>query len=324
VERRHLWGTMRHLGLRLPVERVPIGRPGSTYPVLAHLVGAAEESGFGAVWYLGASGDPSPWTGVGPVGLATRPGAASALAVDEPEFEALTLLGALASASISASASTSVSAVGELQFGAVVTPATPHPSVVAKQITTLDVISHGRALAGIAPATGDDPAGAGSPIEELVGLVDALFTEDEPEFTGTHYQVRGAMNRPAPVRGGIPLVLGRGAADRLPSASIGRHCDALVVTGNDRSVRRYRRLLDSACALVGRPPDDAGILWTGPVPRPTSVETTALVAGLVEAGAEGVIVELGDPTAPGDGPPAGDREAWVRSIGEALVPLVGN
>ena len=66
-------------------------------------------------------------------------------------------------------------------------PGTAHPSVVAKQVTSIDVISHGRALVGVGSAVVPGPSASGGTavFEKLVTLLDALFTENQPESTAS-------------------------------------------------------------------------------------------------------------------------------------------
>ncbi len=128
---------------------------------------------------------------------------------DRNMFEAYTLLGALG-------ARTSTVRLGTLVTGVTYR----QPAVLAKQVTTLDVITRGRALLGIGAAWFDlehHALGVDFPplrerferLEDAIRICRAMFTEDQSSVTGTHYRTDGAWNHPAPIRpGGPPIMLG--------------------------------------------------------------------------------------------------------------------
>jgi alkanesulfonate monooxygenase SsuD/methylene tetrahydromethanopterin reductase-like flavin-dependent oxidoreductase (luciferase family) len=74
------------------------------------------------------------------------------------------------------------------------------PAIVAKTVTTLDVLSHGRDLLTLGVDTGH-----GSEIERLrerLQICRSVLQDDAPTFSGTHYSIAGAVNRPRPLRAG--------------------------------------------------------------------------------------------------------------------------
>ncbi|HEY6314462.1 MAG TPA: LLM class flavin-dependent oxidoreductase [Streptosporangiaceae bacterium] len=96
-------------------------------------------------------------------------------------------------------------------------------SILAKIVTTLDVISRGRAIPGIGGAwydvehqgLGIDYPGAGvrlDMLEEAVQVCRAMFAGDGVSFCGTHYRLDHARNLPRPVQAGGPKI-GPGARD---------------------------------------------------------------------------------------------------------------
>src|SRR6478672_3601798 len=110
----------------------------------------------------------------------------------QPMLEGYTLLGALA-------ASTS-----RVQLGTLVTGVTyRNPALLAKEVTTLDVISAGRAILGIGAAWHDvehEGLGVDFPpvgermdrLEEAVQICRLMFTEDLPSFDGRYYRIKEA------------------------------------------------------------------------------------------------------------------------------------
>src|SRR3954463_9021403 len=125
---------------------------------------------------------------------------------EEPMLEAYTTLGALASA------------IEQVQLSTLVTGNTyRNPTLLAKEITTLDVVSGGRAILGI---------GAGwfelehqqlgfefgtftdrfEKLEEALQIIIPMLRDETPSFEGTHYTVKDAINHPVPV-GRIPVMI---------------------------------------------------------------------------------------------------------------------
>jgi len=118
---------------------------------------------------------------------------------EKPVFDCFVALGAIA-------ASTSRIRIGELVVGV------PYrnPALLAKMLTTLDVIAHGRSIVGLGAAWHEPEFRAyGWPfpsvrdrmemLEEAVQIVDLLMTQRPASFNGKHYTVDGAYNDPMPV-----------------------------------------------------------------------------------------------------------------------------
>src|SRR5438445_4221576 len=189
---------MATFGFQIPGFRHAGAADGEMFDqTLAHAL-AAEEGGFASVWVmdhfwqLPALGGP-----------------------DEPILEAYTLLGALAART------------ARVQLGTLVTGVTyRNPALLAKMVTTLDVISKGRAILGIGAAWYEpEHDGFGFPfpragerldrLEEAVQICRALFRDDRPTWRGRYYSIADARNVPRPVRpGGPPLMIGGSGARR--------------------------------------------------------------------------------------------------------------
>ena len=86
-----------------------------------------------------------------------------------------------------------------------------NPAMLAKMVTTLDVISHGRAVLGIGAAWYvEEHEGLGfdypsdrerlDRLEEAVQICRAMFREESPTFAGRYYRTDGAKNIPGPLR----------------------------------------------------------------------------------------------------------------------------
>lgn len=171
-----------------------------------------------------------------------------------PMFEAYTLLGALAMRTSS------------VRLLALVSPVTLRdPGLLAKAVTTLDVLSGGRAVLGVGAgwdAAESEAYGIPFPplgerfdrLEELLAVCNELLTQQQATFSGKFYTVREARNSPRPVRGTIPvLVAGGGERRTLDLAA--RYGDACNVSGGDATAVRHKfDVLERHCARVGRDP----------------------------------------------------------------------
>jgi F420-dependent oxidoreductase-like protein len=172
---------------------------------------------------------------------------------EQPMLEGYALLGALA-------ASTTRVALGTLVTGVTYR----NPAMLAKQVTTLDVISGGRAILGIGAAWHDiEHVGLGfdfpparerlDRLEEAVEICRAMFTQEAPTFQGRYYRIEAARNVPRPLRGDIPIMIG-GSGEKRTLKLVAQHADLCNIHGGPATVRRLNGVIDAHCATVGRDP----------------------------------------------------------------------
>jgi F420-dependent oxidoreductase-like protein len=183
---------------------------------------------------------------------------------DEPMLEAYTTLGALAMKT------------EHVLLGTMVTGVTyRNPAMLAKIITTLDVISRGRAILGIGAAWNEsEHAGYGfdfppigereDRLEEALTIARAMFTQDRPTFDGVHYRIVAARNVPRPIRSGGPKILVGGGGEKRTLKLAARFADITNWFGSLDEAARKLEVLDRHCEAVGRDPAD--ILRTVSVP----------------------------------------------------------
>jgi probable F420-dependent oxidoreductase len=116
----------------------------------------------------------------------------------------------------------------KLGFGVLVAPYR-HPLVVAKLLSTLDVLSGGRVILGVGAgwmpeefqATGVPFAQRGKMTDEWIAYVRAAWTQDFPEFKGRFYQLAGMSVLPRPLQGGgIPILVGGNTPAALRRAAL--------------------------------------------------------------------------------------------------------
>jgi F420-dependent oxidoreductase-like protein len=216
-----------------------------------------------------------------------------------PMFEAYTVLGALARVTSSA------------RLFSLVSPVTLRaPGLLAKAVTTLDVISGGRAVLGVGAgwdvaeheAYGIDFPGLGERFDRLdeeLAICRAMFGAEPATFSGKFYAVRDAYNSPRPVHGSIPVLVAGGGEKRTLDL-VARYADACnVFAGEPADVRHKFEVLDRHCERIGRDPGEI----TRTVFAFDTSDLAALAASarsLAAAGADGmIIVGPADPAAIG-------------------------
>jgi F420-dependent oxidoreductase-like protein len=242
--------------------------PADLFDHVASLATTAEEAGFDSVWVMDHFFQLPPLGGP-----------------DQPMLEAYTLLGALAART------------RRVQLGTLVTGVTyRNPGILAKIVTTLDVISRGRAILGIGGAWYDvEHRGLGvdypadrvrlDMLEEAVQVCRAMFTGDDVSFTGRHYQLDHARNLPRPVQAGGPKIMIGGGGEKRTLRLVARYADQCNVTGDVSTLARKISVLRRHCAEAGRDPAEVGVTWMTPLILTTSSQNTAEVREMLAAAA---------------------------------------
>jgi F420-dependent oxidoreductase-like protein len=242
--------------------------PADLFEHVAGLATTAEQTGFDSVWVMDHFFQLPPLGGP-----------------DQPMLEAYTLLGALAART------------ERVQLGTLVTGVTyRNPSILAKIVTTLDVISRGRAILGIGGAWYDvEHQGLGvdypsdrvrlDMLEEAVQVCRAMFTGDDVSFTGNHYRLDHARNQPRPVQAGGPKIMIGGGGEKRTLRLVARYADKCNVTGDVATLARKIDVLHRHCADVGRDPAEVGVTWMTPLILTTSEQNTAEMRQILAAAA---------------------------------------
>ena len=169
-------------------------------------------------------------------------------------LEAYTLLGAIAARTKT------------VKLGTLVTGVTyRNPAILAKIVTTLDVISSGRAFLGIGAAWFDvEHAGLGvdfppvkerfERLEEALEICRAMFRGERPTIQGKHYRVQDAINSPAPITpGGPPIMIG-GQGEKKTLRLMAQHAEMANFTSGFDELPHKLEVLAAHCADVGRDP----------------------------------------------------------------------
>jgi F420-dependent oxidoreductase-like protein len=123
-------------------------------------------------------------------------------------------------------------------LGAMVTGVTyRHPGVLVKTVTTLDVLSRGRAYLGIGAAWFDrEHAGLGVPfpplaerferLEEALKIAQQMWSPENGPFQGKHYKLAETLCSPAPVSSPRPKILIGGMGEKKTLRFVARYADA--------------------------------------------------------------------------------------------------
>ena len=252
---------------------------------------------------------------------------------DQPMLEAYTALGALAAATDS------------VHLGTLVTGNTyRNPTLLANNITTLDVISAGRAILGIGTGWFElehDQLGYEfgtftdrfNKLGEALQIILPMIKGETPTFSGEYYSVKDAMANPR-FREHIPLMIG-GSGEKKTIPLAARHFDHLnVIAGFDELARKID-VVTQACEKIDRDPStlETSMLigaLTGDGVSPDMIPEDfrqRMVAGtpeqiaeqvqskVLDAGVDGVILFVPTQT-------VGYQPGQITALGEALKPLV--
>jgi F420-dependent oxidoreductase-like protein len=214
-------------------------------------------------------------------------------------FESYTLLGALA-------ARTSTARLGTLVTGVTYR----HPSLLAKAVTALDVISRGRAILGIGAAWFEQEhqalgfefpplARRYEQLEDALRICRAMFTQPTSTVEGTHAAIVDAHNSPAPVTPGGPPILVGGSGERVTFRLAVEYADELNVNANFADMPRKLEAVDGHLGRFGRARRDLTITCLGTVvTAPTHDAARKKMEGLLHArGAADPSTVLDDPAA---------------------------
>jgi alkanesulfonate monooxygenase SsuD/methylene tetrahydromethanopterin reductase-like flavin-dependent oxidoreductase (luciferase family) len=166
-----------------------------------------------------------------------------------------------------------------------------HPSVIARDLTALDLLTGGRAAVALV----EDGVG---PIDiarlgEAASMLRLLFGAEEVTTAGRFYEVAELTTRPRPVSaGGPPIVVGvlgrdQGGDRSQESTIASTSADACVTGGTPHDVSSSRARLDGTAPTGERPM----LLWRGPL-GPDDRAGGELARSVLGSGADGIIAVL--------------------------------
>jgi F420-dependent oxidoreductase-like protein len=181
-----------------------------------------------------------------------------------------------------------------------------HPGLLAKTVTTLDVLSGGRAELGLGAAWYErEHRGLGVPfpplserferLEETIQICFQMWSDDNGPYEGAHYRLAETLCSPQPVSAPRPRLLIGGGGERKTLRLVAQYADACNIIGDPTVVRHKVEVLQRHCADVGRDPE--------------AIEVTALMTIADDAPADAILREAEAYSA------AGTEAIVIRSTG---------
>jgi F420-dependent oxidoreductase-like protein len=225
--------------VRIGLQQCTYSWPGGP-PAIADQLGAiarqAEEAGFASFWLMDHFFQIPGW----------------GTPANDPMLEAYTALGY-------AAAKTERIKLGTLVSGAIYR----HPSVLIKAVTTLDVLSRGRAYFGVGAAWFEAEAkGLGIPfpeprqrfavLEDIVRLARHSWSDGDAMFVGRTLRAGSPYQIPRPVTRPRPPILIAGRGRERTLGLVARYADAWNIIASPREGPEFLARLRERCAAVGR------------------------------------------------------------------------
>jgi len=230
------------IGLQVPNFTWP-GGPKVLPRRLARIARAADRAGFDSLWVMDhffQIGDPERRRGLGPA--------------EDEMLECYTTLGYLAGVT------------KRVKLGAMVTGVVyRHPGILVKTVTTLDVVSGGRAYFGIGAAWFEREAhGLGVPfppvkerferLEETLQITHQMWSGENGPYAGRHFQLAETLCHPQPLTKPHPPILIGGMGEKQTLRLVAQYADAcnMFARMGEETVRHKLDVLRAHCDRLGR------------------------------------------------------------------------
>ena len=203
-----------------------------------------------------------------------------------------------------------------------------HPGLLAKIVSTLDVLSGGRAVLGLGAAWYErEHLALGVPfppvaerferLEETLQIVRQMWSEDDGPFEGRHYRLAETINSPQPLH--RPRIMIGGGGEQKTLRLVAQYADACNLFASERAggpaaVAAKFDVLRRHCDREGRDVDaiERTILYVGPLARGAEAgqRFAEEMDGYLAVGVTEVHVM----------PLDGDLLGFVENLGEHVVP----
>ncbi|HLO15832.1 MAG TPA: LLM class F420-dependent oxidoreductase, partial [Anaerolineales bacterium] len=230
------------IGLQIPNFTWP-GGPKEIQNKLAEIARTADEAGFSSLWVMDhffQIGRPNNAGGLGPA--------------EDEMLESYSTLSYLAGF-------TQKATLGALVTGVVYR----HPGILIKTVTTLDVLSGGRAYLGIGAAWNEREArGLGVPfppvkerferLEETLQIAKQMWSGNNGPYNGKHYQLTETLCSPQPLSKPHPPILIGGMGEKKTLRLVAQYADAcnLFAGPGIDTLRGKLSILKQHCEALGR------------------------------------------------------------------------
>ena len=236
-----------------------------------------------------------------------------------------------------------------------------NPAVLAKTVTTLDIVSGGRAQLGIGAGWFEQEhesfgiefgtfTDRFEKLEEALQIVIPMLRGERPTLAGKHYNVVEAINEPPPISH-IPVMIG-GGGEKKTLRMVAQYADESNIICPPPDIDRKLEALAGHCEALGRDRSDLTVSWQktaciAPTAEEAKAELSAYfqrrgfdLAAMSEEDQAAVMSNFiwGDPDSVGeqfatylqpgiDGftvnmPANGHIEGRVALLGQTLAPLI--
>ena len=286
------------VGLQIPLFDWPGGKEqlGAT---LSDVAERAEEAGFDSLWVMDHFFQLDPFLGK----------------AEDHMMECYTTLGFMAAA-------TERIKLGALVGGVIYR----YPGLLVKTVTTLDVLSGGRAYWGIGAGWYRREAdGLGVPfetfsrrfewLEEQLQVAHQMWSDDDGPYHGVHYHLEETLCSPQPVSQPHPPVMIGGNGEKKTLRMVAQYADACnLLMPSPEEAQRKLAVLREHCERLGRDYDaiEKTALYEAGRGGDLVADTLATFRGAAEGGIQHAIVNLPNVEEPG----------VVESLGTKVLPAV--
>jgi F420-dependent oxidoreductase-like protein len=138
-----------------------------------------------------------------------------------------------------------------------------HPGLLAKTVTTLDVLSGGRAELGLGAAWYErEHRGLGVPfpplaerferLEETLQICLQMWSDDDGPYDGQYYHLAETLCSPSPLSSPRPRILIGGGGERKTLRLVAQYADACNIFGDAATIAHKIDVLRRHCDAVGR------------------------------------------------------------------------
>jgi F420-dependent oxidoreductase-like protein len=197
-----------------------------------------------------------------------------------------------------------------------------HPGLLAKTVTTLDVLSGGRAELGLGAAWYErEHRGLGVPfppvserferLEEALQICNQMWSEDNGPYQGTHYQLSETLCSPAPVSAPRPRILIGGSGERKTLRLVAVYADACNIFGDAPTIAHKLEVLRRHCDEAGR--DPAQIEVTALINVADYADPDTILAEAEALGAVGVQIVMARST-------TAEPAQWLEEVWGPVIP----
>ena len=202
-----------------------------------------------------------------------------------------------------------------------------NPALTAKMAATLQVLSGNRFMLGIGAGWREDeyraygydfprPAVRFAQLEDLIHICRAMWTQDDPRYSGRHFSIDGAAAPPRPTV--VPPICIGAYGEQIGLPMVGRLADMwnASVQGNEERWIAKRDVVRASAEKAGRDPNDVEISLTIERALPTTdAESESFLADLSRLAGLGVghfVLDFGHPRS---------TEPVIRFVEQVMKPL---